>query len=88
MKRDGSDEASATQRMRAQNPLSEKVDLADIVLDNSSDLPQLTIQVKNLVKRITPSPTTWLLEYLAPPVLLAAAIFAAVRYFNGAITRS
>ncbi|KAI8332413.1 dephospho-CoA kinase [Chlamydoabsidia padenii] len=80
MKRDGLDETLATQRMRAQTPLSEKVDLADIVIDNSSDLSQLAIQVKNLVKRITPSYTTWLMEYLGPPVLVAACIFAALRY--------
>ncbi|KAI8081623.1 dephospho-CoA kinase [Halteromyces radiatus] len=92
VKRDGLDEELATQRMRAQTPLSEKVELADIVIDNSSDLSQLSIQVKNLIKKITPSTTTWLLEYIGPPALFASFIVAIRHYsvplFNNIISKS
>ncbi|ORX56342.1 dephospho-CoA kinase [Hesseltinella vesiculosa] len=77
MKRDGFDERTATQRLRAQKPLSEKVELADIVIDNSSDLSQLKIQVRQLVQKITPGPVVWLVEYMGPPFLLAAAAYTA-----------
>ncbi|CAO3587417.1 unnamed protein product [Absidia cylindrospora] len=80
IKRDGLDETLATQRMRAQSPLSEKVELADIVIDNSSDLNQLTTQVKNLVRRITPGTGTWLLEYLGPQILLAGLVVVIGRF--------
>ncbi|ORZ17041.1 dephospho-CoA kinase [Absidia repens] len=80
IKRDGLDETLATQRMRAQSPLSEKVELADIVIDNSSDLTQLTSQVKNLVRQITPGTGIWLLEYLGPQVLFAGLVAVIGRF--------
>ncbi|KAI9313128.1 dephospho-CoA kinase [Dichotomocladium elegans] len=70
MRRDSIDEEAATQRIRAQMALSDKVARADIVLDNSSDLVQLQTQVKNLVRRIRPSTAMWLLEYAGPPAFL------------------
>ncbi|CAO3618742.1 unnamed protein product [Cunninghamella echinulata] len=80
MKRDGLDEEAATKRLRAQTPLSEKVELADIVLDNSSDLSQLTVQVKNLVKKVTPGTLTWLFEYIGPPVIIAGIVVVLKHY--------
>jgi dephospho-CoA kinase len=70
-KRDGLTEEQALQRIKSQVPMTEKVDRADIVLDNSSDLNQLEIQVKNMVKKIKPSTLTWLLEYAGPPAAIA-----------------
>jgi dephospho-CoA kinase len=70
-KRDGLSEEEALQRIKSQMPMAEKVEKADIVLDNSSDLNQLEIQVKNMIKKIKPSTLTWLLEYAGPPTAIA-----------------
>lgn len=51
--------------------MTDKIEKADIVLDNSSDLLQLEIQVKNMIKKIKPSRLTWLLEYTGPPAAIA-----------------
>ncbi|KAI8580710.1 hypothetical protein K450DRAFT_235587 [Umbelopsis ramanniana AG] len=75
VKRDNMTEEAATQRIRSQMPLSEKVKLANIVLDNSSDVDQLKIQVKNLVRRLTPPVSSWLLGWIVPPVALAISGF-------------
>ena len=75
--RDKLTEEAATQRIRAQMPLGDKVARADVVLDNSTTVGQLETQVKNLIQRIRPSPIVWLLEYTIPPALLIASIVAA-----------
>ncbi|KAI8139703.1 dephospho-CoA kinase [Fennellomyces sp. T-0311] len=80
MSRDGLAEDAASQRIRAQMPLGEKVSRADIVLDNSTSVVQLETQVKNLVQRIKPSPLVWLFEYIAPPAVLIGSIVAAKVY--------
>jgi dephospho-CoA kinase len=69
-RRDNLSEEQALQRMKAQMPMTDKVAKADIVLDNSSDLLQLEIQVKNMTKKLKPSTFTWLFEYAGPPVAL------------------
>ncbi|KAI9491538.1 dephospho-CoA kinase [Zychaea mexicana] len=76
MGRDGLSEDAASQRIRAQMPLSEKVSRADIVLDNSTNIAQLETQVKNMITRIKPSTLTWFLEYAGPPAVLVGAIVA------------
>jgi dephospho-CoA kinase len=73
-------EEAATQRIRSQMPLNEKVKLADIVLDNSSDLDQLNVQVKNLISRLTPPISSWLLGWLVPPLALAISAYAIQDY--------
>jgi dephospho-CoA kinase len=75
VKRDNMTEEAATQRIRSQMPLNEKVKLANIVLDNSSDVDQLKIQVKNLLRRLTPPVSSWLLGWIVPPVALAISGF-------------
>ncbi|KAI7851880.1 dephospho-CoA kinase [Circinella umbellata] len=80
MNRDGLSEDAATQRIRAQMPLSDKVKRADVVLDNSTNIAQLETQVKNLISRIKPSPITWLLEYAGPPAILVGALVAIKMY--------
>lgn len=79
-KRDNLTEEQAIQRMKSQMPMSEKVEKADIVLDNSSDMQQLEIQVRNMVKKIKPSKFTWLFEYAGPPVAIALLSVVAKRY--------
>lgn len=75
-KRDNLTDDQALKRINAQTPMSEKVEIADIVLDNSSDVHQLEIQVKNMLKKIKPSTFTWLLEYAGPPIALALSTYA------------
>ncbi|KAG2208523.1 hypothetical protein INT47_010219 [Mucor saturninus] len=79
-KRDNLTEEQAIQRMKSQMPMSEKVEKADIVLDNSSDIQQLEIQVRNMVKKIKPSRLTWFFEYAGPPVAIALLSVIAKRY--------
>ncbi|CEI90733.1 Putative Dephospho-CoA kinase [Rhizopus microsporus] len=67
-KRDNMTDEQAMQRIKAQMPMSEKVEKADIVIDNSTDLKQLEIQVKNMINKVRPSTLTWLLEYAGPPL--------------------
>ncbi|KAG0172640.1 hypothetical protein DFQ28_003107 [Apophysomyces sp. BC1034] len=81
MKRDGFSEEVAQQRIRAQLSLREKVDRADIVIDNSSDISQLELQVGQMIKKVKPSMGTWLLEYAGPPALFAA-LFVVVRQYT------
>lgn len=85
MKRDGSTEEAASQRIRSQMPLSDKVDRADIVIDNSSDRSQLEKQVKNLIERVRPSTLTWALEYAGPAVAVAALAVAIKKYLPKAL---
>ncbi|KAI8982455.1 dephospho-CoA kinase [Mycotypha africana] len=70
-KRDSLTEEQALQRIKAQMPMSEKVAKADIVIDNSSDVLQLEVQVKNAIQKIRPSKFTWLFEYAGPPIILS-----------------
>ncbi|KAI7901302.1 dephospho-CoA kinase [Cokeromyces recurvatus] len=69
-KRDNLSEEQALQRIKAQMPISEKVAKADIVLDNSSNIQQLEIQVKNMIEKLRPSRLTWLFEWAGPPTAL------------------
>lgn len=80
MKRDNMSEEAATQRIRSQMPLNEKVKFADIVLDNSSDLDQLKLQVRNLTRQLTPPISNWLLGWIVPPVALAISAYAIQNY--------
>ena len=50
MERAGMDEAAARARIEAQMPLSEKVKLADRVVDNSGSLPDLAAEAESLVR--------------------------------------
>ena len=80
MKRDNMSEEAATQRIRSQMPLNEKVKLAKIVIDNSSDIEQLKIQVRNLIRRLTPPISSWLLGWIAPPIAIAVSVYAMQDY--------
>lgn len=76
----------ALKRINAQMPMSEKVEKADIVLDNSSDIHQLEVQVRNMIKKIRPSTITWLMEYAGPPVVCVFSIYAIKAYLPTVLT--
>ena len=52
MQRDGISEEEAKQALKAQMPLSEKVELADYVIDNNSTLADTEIQVRKVWKEL------------------------------------
>lgn len=85
MKRDGINEDAAAQRIRSQMALNDKVSKADVVIDNSSDISQLQVQVKNLIQRIRPSTLTWMLEYVGPPAIIAGLAVVAKLYLPRAL---
>lgn len=85
MKRDQMDEDAAVQRIRSQMSLNDKVSKADVVIDNSSDLSQLQVQVKNLIQRIRPSTLTWMFEYIGPPAIIAGLAVVAKLYLPRAL---
>lgn len=85
MKRDQMGEDAAVQRIRSQMSLNDKVSKADVVIDNSSDLSQLQVQVKNLIQRIRPSTLTWMFEYIGPPAIIAGFAVVAKLYLPRAL---
>jgi len=52
VQRDGISEEEAKQALKAQMPLSEKVELADYVIDNNSTLADTEIQVRKVWKEL------------------------------------
>ncbi|KAH9945779.1 CoaE-domain-containing protein [Epithele typhae] len=74
MKRDGSAREDATARLNAQLPIAEKVQYADVVIDNSGTPKELEQQVEQLVQRMYDGAGwTWRLTWLCPPLGVAAA---------------
>ncbi|KAH9852716.1 CoaE-domain-containing protein [Lenzites betulinus] len=76
MKRDGSTREDASGRLNAQLPIAEKVQYADVVLDNSGSLQDLERQVDQLVQRLEKEAGwSWRLSWLCPPLGVASAIW-------------
>ena len=76
MGRDHSDIEAASARLRSQMPIAEKLQYADIVVDNSGSLQDLQIQVDSLVRRLhSEAGWSWRLTWLIPPFALISAIW-------------
>ncbi|KAI0636590.1 CoaE-domain-containing protein [Trametes polyzona] len=76
MKRDNSSREDALSRLNAQLPIAEKVQYADIVIDNSGSLQDLERQVDQLVQRLEKEAGwSWRLSWLIPPLGVASAIW-------------
>ena len=76
MKRDGSSREDASARLNAQLPIAEKVQYADVVLDNSGSPQDLERQVEQLVQRLRKDTGwTWRISWLCPPIGVAAAVW-------------
>ena len=74
MKRDGSSRDDAAARLNAQLPIAEKVQYADIVIDNSGTPQELERQVDLFVQRILQETGwSWRLAWLFPPWGIASA---------------
>ncbi|CDO73646.1 hypothetical protein BN946_scf185014.g116 [Trametes cinnabarina] len=76
MKRDNSSREDASARLNAQLPTAEKVQYADIVIDNSGSLQDLERQVDQLVQRLhDDAGWSWRLSWLFPPWGVASAVW-------------
>ncbi|KAI9065417.1 hypothetical protein FKP32DRAFT_1590592 [Trametes sanguinea] len=76
MKRDNSSREDASARLNAQLPIAEKVQYADIVIDNSGSLQDLERQVDQLVQRLRDDAGwSWRLSWLFPPWGVASAVW-------------
>lgn len=77
MKRDNSSREDASARLNAQLPITEKVQYADIVIDNSGTPQELERQVDLFVQRIMEDAGwSWRLSWLFPPYGVASALWA------------
>lgn len=76
MKRDSSSREDASARLNAQLPIAEKIQYADIVLDNSGSPQDLERQVEQLVQRLKKEVSwSWRAAWLFPPFGVAAAFW-------------
>lgn len=74
MLRDGSTREDALSRLRSQMPIAEKVQYADIVIDNSGTPHDLEVQIDDLVARLNKDAGwVWRLSWLFPPFAIASA---------------
>ncbi|EPQ57838.1 CoaE-domain-containing protein [Gloeophyllum trabeum ATCC 11539] len=79
MKRDGSSREAATSRLNAQLPITEKVDYADEVIDNSGTVQELEQQVTSFINRLKKEVDwTWRVCWLIPPVGIASGIWTLI----------
>jgi len=75
MARDRSSREAATGRLNAQLPIGEKVDYADIVIDNSGSLQELEGQIKSLITKLRrKAGWSWRISWLIPPWGLLSAL--------------
>ncbi|KZT70065.1 CoaE-domain-containing protein [Daedalea quercina L-15889] len=68
MTRDKSSREAATGRLNAQLPIGEKVEWADIVVDNSGSLQDLQGQIQSLITKLhRKAGWSWRISWLVPP---------------------
>jgi dephospho-CoA kinase len=76
MTRDNSSREDASARLNSQLPIAQKVEYADIVLDNSGSLQDLEQQVRScLVKLERTAGWSWRLSWLFPPFALVSVLW-------------
>jgi hypothetical protein len=69
MKRDNSTREDASSRLKSQLPISEKVEFADHVIENSGSLQDLEVQVDSLLVKVDKEvgQVWWRLSWVIPP---------------------
>ncbi|TFY70261.1 hypothetical protein EVG20_g2733 [Dentipellis fragilis] len=73
-KRDGSTREAAMARLNAQLPITEKLEFADHVIDNSGGLQELRDQVDSAARKLHRDVGwSWRVSWVCPPYALAAA---------------
>ncbi|OBZ65683.1 Dephospho-CoA kinase [Grifola frondosa] len=76
MKRDNSSRAEAAARLNAQLPIAEKLQYADLVIDNSGTLQELESQVVLFVQKLyREAGWSWRISWLFPPWGLLSAVW-------------
>ncbi|KII88266.1 hypothetical protein PLICRDRAFT_41427 [Plicaturopsis crispa FD-325 SS-3] len=76
MKRDNSSREDASSRLNSQIPISEKVQYADMIIDNSGSPQELEAHVDQVVKRLEKEVgSTWRLSWLFPPFGVLSALW-------------
>jgi len=79
MLRDGSTREDARARLQAQLSIADKLEYADLVLDNSGTQAELEVQVDEFARRLyLEAGWSWRLKWLIPPVGLFAAIWTLI----------
>ncbi|TFK46705.1 CoaE-domain-containing protein [Heliocybe sulcata] len=76
MKRDNSSREAAMSRLNAQLPITEKLDYADQVIDNSGTVQELEEQVVSFIKRLHREVSwTWRIDWLLPPLGILSGLW-------------
>jgi len=79
MQRDGSTREDARARLLAQLPIADKLEYADIVLDNSGTQAELEVQVDELARRLyLEGGWSWRLKWLILPIGLLSAFWTLI----------
>ncbi|KAF8927265.1 dephospho-CoA kinase-domain-containing protein [Dissophora ornata] len=81
--RDGLSEEDALSRINAQRPLIEKVDYADHVIYNTSDLESLKQSTLKVMAAVKPNPFWTVLAYFPPFTAILIAWVVGRRHFKG-----
>lgn len=75
MQRDKSTREAARARLQAQLPITEKLEYADIVLENSGTQAELEVQVDAYARRLyLDAGWSWRLKWLIPPLGMFSAM--------------
>ncbi|KAK9480527.1 P-loop containing nucleoside triphosphate hydrolase protein [Lipomyces japonicus] len=80
----GLTEKDADRRISAQMPIDEKIWLADQVIRNDGSLPELRVNVRQVVNQVRPSFWRYWLELVPPVGAFVALIVVIKRYLNNA----
>jgi dephospho-CoA kinase len=76
MERDNSSREDALARLKSQLPIADKVDYADVVVDNSGSLHDLEDQVDNMVQKLErQAGWIWRVSWLCPPFGILSAVW-------------
>lgn len=75
MRRDASTRDDARARLLAQFPIKDKLEYADVVLDNSGTQAELEVQVDEFARRLyLEGGWSWRIKWLIPPLGLLSAV--------------
>jgi dephospho-CoA kinase len=76
MRRDASTRDDARARLLSQLPIKDKLEYADIVLDNSGTQTELEVHVDEFARRLhVEGGWSWRLKWLIPPLGLLSALW-------------
>ncbi|KAL4244795.1 P-loop containing nucleoside triphosphate hydrolase [Abortiporus biennis] len=75
MNRDRSSRTDASSRLNSQKPIAEKLDYADLVIDNSGSIQDLQDQMQSVITKLyNEAGWTWRVSWLFPPWAVISAL--------------